>query len=222
MIMDADAQRFSRLYDMAGYVDILAAWLGRSTRMIMDEDERGRAEIDRAADHLARIDRGLIDRTVGHMIIADQHVAGIEVEHPHPLYLQICHVGAKIVEQCLPAGEDRLLLHRGAQQAQGRRLRDLQGRDAGVAHSGKAGERVPVGAEHAADSPEIVEQRLGKRFGVAARYRKRQQIFDQLMIEQRLGAALGQAPTQTRPVPGAMMGRLVLSAEFVLAGYFPK
>ena len=50
--------------------------------------------------------------------------------------------------------------------------------------------------------PKLADQRLGHRLGVAAWNGQGEQIFDQLMVEQRLAAALEQALAE----PGAMAG----------------
>jgi len=55
-----------------------------------------------------------------------------------------------------------------------------------------------------ADAPEIGEQLLGERLGHAPRDREAEQIFDQLMIEQRVAAAGNQPSAMPRPVPGAV------------------
>ena len=54
--------------------------------------------------------------------------------------------------------------------------------------------------------PKLGDQRLGQRLGVAARDGEGEQIFDQLMVEQRLGAAVEQALAQAGAVPWASSG----------------
>ena len=72
------------------------------TRMIAAEPRSIARRID-----LADMDRGLVDRAFAHHLVADQHVAGVEVEHAEPLDRVMRHVGAQIVEQRLPVGEHR-------------------------------------------------------------------------------------------------------------------
>ena len=69
-----------------------------------------------------------------------------------------------------------------------------------------------IGGQHAADPAEFAQQRLGERLGVAARDREREQIFDQLVIEQRLAAALEQPLAQPGAVARGVVGRAASSA----------
>ena len=50
--------------------------------------------------------------------------------------------------------------------------------------------------------PNWCDQRLGQRLGVAARDGQSEQIFDQLMVEQRLRPAFEQALAKAGAVPG--------------------
>ena len=67
--------------------------------MVVHDDQRGRPQIERAADHLARVDRGLVDAAIGQMFVAQQAVFGIEKQDPHPLDREMRHVDGQIVEQ---------------------------------------------------------------------------------------------------------------------------
>ncbi len=79
-------------------------------------------------------------------------------------------------------------------------MHDLDSSNAGVAHAGNARDRLPIRRHQAAYAAKFTQQRLGERFGVAARNGKGQQIFDKFMIVQRITAAL----RQLLPQPGAM------------------
>lgn len=46
----------------------------------MHQDQRRRPQVDRASYNLTDIDGGLVDRPIAHILIADQHVAGVNVE----------------------------------------------------------------------------------------------------------------------------------------------
>ena len=69
-----------RLDDLAGEADVLLARLGVAARMVVDEDDRGGVIFERPADHLADVDRGLVDRAFRHRLVSDQHVPRVEVE----------------------------------------------------------------------------------------------------------------------------------------------
>ena len=105
----------------------MSCWLGRgiAARMVVDDDDRGRAECDRAADHLADIDRRLVDRASPHRLVADQHVLGVEEQDAHPLDRRMGHRRLEIIAQRLPARQDRPPLDPGFEQPQRARLGDL-------------------------------------------------------------------------------------------------
>ena len=91
----------------------------------MDEDDRRRPQVDGAADHLADVDGGLVERAAAHHFVADQHVAGVEVEDAEAFDGAVRHVGVEIVEQRLPVGEHRPLGDLAADHPDRGCLRDL-------------------------------------------------------------------------------------------------
>ena len=58
--------------------------------------------------------------------------------------------------------------------------------------------------EQRAEAAEFAQQLLGQRLGVAARDGEREQIFDQLVIVQRVRPALEQALAQAGAMPAAV------------------
>ncbi len=89
-------------------------------------------------------------------------------------------------------------------------MHDLDSGDAGVAHAGDARDRLPIGGHQAADAAKFTQQRLRERLGIAAGNGKGQQIFDKLMIVQRIAAAL----RQLLPKPGAMPHAVMADHNF--------
>src|SRR3546814_971404 len=75
MVVDGDPQLCRGLGDVAGDRDVLPARLRVAARVVVDEDERGGAEFERALHHLADIDGRLVDRPLAHQFVADQPVA---------------------------------------------------------------------------------------------------------------------------------------------------
>src|SRR3546814_6444861 len=85
MIVDAYAQPSARFDDVAGSVDILLAGRRVAAGMIVDQNERGRTQVDGSANHLPHIDCRLIYGAIAHIFIPDQHVVAIEVQNAYAL-----------------------------------------------------------------------------------------------------------------------------------------
>ena len=75
-------------------------------------------------------------------------------------------------------------------------MRDLDRGNSDLTHPLHATQRLGIGGEQPGDAAEFGEQSLGQRLGILTRNRRRQQIFDQLVIEQRLAALLEQPLAQ--------------------------
>jgi hypothetical protein len=110
------------------------------------------------------------------------------------------HVGVEIIEQRLPVGE-----HRAAATGLRSRRRAAASAilSAAIAVSLRpidAGEGGGVRPEQPADPAELGQQLARQRLGVAAWNGERQQIFDQLMIKERLRPALEQPFAQAGAV----------------------
>jgi len=97
------------------------------------------------ADHFARVDPGLVDRAVADVVVVDQHVLGVQVEHPDPLDGEMGHVDRQVVDQRLPRGQHRLLANLRPGHPPRRQRDDVDRRGAGLAHSGKLGEGAGIG-----------------------------------------------------------------------------
>lgn len=80
MIVDHHAEQPAGLGDALGDLDVGAARLGRAAGVIVNQDQRARSQVERLADHLARMDRGLVDAAVADVVIENQVVLDIAVE----------------------------------------------------------------------------------------------------------------------------------------------
>lgn len=127
------------------------------------------------------------------------------MQHAKPLDRVVCHVGAEIIEQRLPIGENRSFADVGLKQTNRGRMRDLDRRGRDFAHALHPAERLGIRGEHPADPTEFAHQRLGERLGIPAGNGDREQVFDQFVIEQRVAAAFEQAFAQ----PAAMAFQIV-------------
>ena len=121
----------------------------------MDQDDRGRSQFESAADDLADMNRGLVDRALAHHLVADQHVAGVEVKDPEPLDRVMDHVGAQVIQQCLPVRQDRPGGDAVPQQPDRGGMRDLQRGDRRFAHAGHPGQCVRISGQHPANATEF-------------------------------------------------------------------
>ena len=65
---------------VAGQADVLAVGAGIAGRVVVDDDDRGGAELDGAGDNLADVDLGLVDRGAPHRLVGEQHVFGVPEE----------------------------------------------------------------------------------------------------------------------------------------------
>ena len=73
----------------------LGLWIAR--RVIVGEDERGRAHLERAPDDLAGVDGGGVDRALGHRLVEQQAVPDVEIEDAELLDRLMRHGGEEIV-----------------------------------------------------------------------------------------------------------------------------
>jgi len=150
--------------------------------VVVHQDQRRRPDIKRTLDHVARMDRGLVQRAFAFQVIKDQAIAGVEIEHPHPLMRQVGHVDRQVIDQGLPAGQHRLVGQLGPSEAPRGERDDLQRRRAGFAHARVEGQRLRIGIEYPGQAAEPRQQALCERFHVLARDCQHQQVFDHLVI----------------------------------------
>ena len=161
-----------------------------------EEPEAGEELARIALDDLARIQHNLVDRALLLLLVGDQRVVAVEKEHAKVLGLLVAQLGRAVIQHRLPRADDRPALHRLLQRAHAQRLDELERVDHRVAHAVDFLQRLLLGAEHAADGAEAVQQALGQRLGVASGYRAEQQKLEQLVVGQAVGARLVEALAQ--------------------------
>ena len=70
--------------------------------MIVHQDDCGGGELERALDHLAGIDRGVVDRAGLVLLVGNEMVALVEEQDAEPLLVVERHRGAAVVEHARP------------------------------------------------------------------------------------------------------------------------
>ena len=75
-------------------------WIAR--RVVMREDQGGSAEFERALDHLARIDRGVVDGAALLHFVGDQPVFLVEEQYAELLDVLERHGRAAVIDQGRP------------------------------------------------------------------------------------------------------------------------
>jgi hypothetical protein len=70
--------------------------------MVVHQNDGGGGELERALDHLARIDRGVIDGAGLMLLVGDEVVALVEEQNAEVLLALEGHGGAAIVEHVRP------------------------------------------------------------------------------------------------------------------------
>ena len=72
VVVDGDAERLADLDDRLRHLDVGARRRRVAGGVVVDEDDGGRGKLQRAADHLARIDRRVVDRAGLLHLVGDQ------------------------------------------------------------------------------------------------------------------------------------------------------
>lgn len=80
MIVNHDPEQAPGFGDAPRDVDIGPARLGIAAWMIVDQNHRARADVERLLNHLARMDRGFVDRAVADVVVHDQPIARVHVK----------------------------------------------------------------------------------------------------------------------------------------------
>src|SRR5689334_25431981 len=80
MIVNRNVQGFCGVGDFARHVDVGAAGRRVAARMIVHQNYRRSAELERTVDDLARIDGRMIDRAARQHFVGDEYVLAIEEE----------------------------------------------------------------------------------------------------------------------------------------------
>ena len=108
----------------------------------MHQDDRGGGKLERALDHLARVNRSVVDGADLLALVGNEMIAFIEKQQAEFLPLAERHDAATIVDYGRPGGQHLAPLDLSAHQAPRRRFNDLELRDRGIAHSADLSESL--------------------------------------------------------------------------------
>ena len=165
--------------------------------MVVHQDDRGGAQLQRPLDHFARIDGRVIDGAAILHLVGDQMIFAVQEEDAEFLVLRARHRRRAIIEQRLPGRQRGPAHHFGLRQPLGGGFDDLEMAGDALAHALDFQQALARRRDHVGEGAEALDQRLGQRFGVAPWDGGEQGQFQQLIIGQGLGAALqGSASAQ--------------------------
>src|SRR5690606_39723943 len=77
VIVDYNSQMTPGLGDALGDLDVRAARLGISARMVVHQDQSSGAKIQTAPNNLARVDRRFVDRALAREVVVDQPISAV-------------------------------------------------------------------------------------------------------------------------------------------------
>src|SRR5439155_19030967 len=102
MVVQYHAERGRCSFDVLGYGDVglRRGWVARG--VVVHQDQCRGAEIERALDDLARVDRRMVDRAALLALVFDQYVLAVEEQDVELLDLVVRDMGIAIIDQLVP------------------------------------------------------------------------------------------------------------------------
>ena len=147
MVVNGDPQRPRRLHDLAGHVDVRRRGRRIAAGVVMDEDDRAGVQLQGAADDLARLDRGMVDRAPVHHLVEDDGVLLVEEEDPELFAGLARHGDPHVGQQRRPRAGDGALAHHAPGDANGRFLDEHHIDDVVAAHAFDTAQGELIGPE---------------------------------------------------------------------------
>ena len=102
VVVHGDAEWRRDVDDRLRHLDVGLRWRRIAAWMIVDQDQSGRRQFERALDHLARIDRGMVDCAGLLNLVGDELIALVEEEEAKLLLVGKRHAGPAIVDHVVP------------------------------------------------------------------------------------------------------------------------
>src|SRR5260370_31498473 len=163
MVVHGDAERARDLDDRPRHVDVGARGGGIAGGMVVDQDHGGGGEFERALDHLARIDRGVIDGAGLMLLVGDQGGTLVEEQNSEVLLALEGHGGPTIVQHVRPRRQHLALFDLAAHEAIGCRLHDLEFGDGGLSQTVHLGHSFRRRRDHFREGADPRDQALRDR-----------------------------------------------------------
>ena len=79
MVMHGYPELLPCVCNVPRHGNVLPAWAAIAAWVVVDKDDGRCAQVHRAPDNFARVNRRLIDRTFARDLIADQHIFAVEI-----------------------------------------------------------------------------------------------------------------------------------------------
>lgn len=118
VVMQRQAEILAALLDLLGHAEISLGRRRITRRVVVDQDQGAGVKHQGSLDHLARIDRDMIDCAGRQKLIGDYAVLAVEIEDMESLDGTSDSQSA-IVHQRLPAADDRVLAEVAAEDVTG-------------------------------------------------------------------------------------------------------
>src|SRR5690554_482959 len=206
VIVQRDAERPGDVVDVLGHAHIGGRGRRVTRGVIVHQDDGGSGEFERAADHLARIDGGVIDGAGLLHLIGDQPVFLVQKQNAELLDALIGHLAVAVLDQLRPGRQYGLGgVDPVATEAGGNRLDHLEMGNGGGAQPLDSGQTRLAGGEDAGKRTEFAQQRLGQRLGVAPGNGQLQGQFEQFVIFERVTPHLEEAFAHPLAMPGMVV-----------------
>ena len=105
VIVHGDAERLAGADDLPSDGDVGLGRGGVARGMVVHEDQRRCAELQRAFDDLAGVDRRVVDRAALLLLVLEQRVLAVEEEDVELLDLAVGDIRPAVIDQPVPRAD---------------------------------------------------------------------------------------------------------------------
>jgi len=216
------------LLDLLGHSDVVGARRRVARGVVVDEDQRGRVQLESALGHLPGIDRNMVNRADSQILLLDQDVLLIEEQHPKLLDLAARQQDVAEVDELRPGADDWPIDDLAARQPTGgsRHQPELEV-DLGV-YAWDPLQLVLRGRDGLVEATELSDQSLRERLHIHPRDRVEEDHLHQFVVGQTGAVGFQKARSQPLAVPpvmrtsignGARLGACAISIALIELGW---